>query len=112
MELTQLSSAQLRKAADLKERIDTLQDELTALFGSPTDATPAQRVHWAQTPEGKARLAKSMRKSWQSRGRVTGSAKTSSTKTSPAKGKKLHWTQTPEGKIRMDQIRRRRWQKR
>lgn len=84
--LLQLTPAQLRRAADLKEQIEELQEQLQALLGS-APAVPSKRLHWTQTPEGKARLAKSMRKTWQKRGRGTGSAKAK-----PATGKKLHWT--------------------
>jgi len=35
MDVTSISPKQLRKAADLKERIDTLQSELSQLLGAP-----------------------------------------------------------------------------
>ncbi len=104
MSLLQLTSAQLRRAADLKERLDALTGELQALLGSGSAAAP-KKLHWTQTPEGQARLARSMRKSWQIRGRKQ-------VKAALARSKKLHWTQTPEGQIKMIEIRRRRWLKR
>ena len=106
MSLMQLTPAHFRRAAALKERLEKLEAELRGLLA----AAPAQtkkNLHWTQTPEGKARLARSMRKSWQKRGEGTAPPKTAS---SP--GKKLHWTQTPEGQVKMAEIRRRRWQKR
>jgi len=39
--LTNLSAAQLRRAAELKEQIESLQNELTGLFGGKTSAAPS-----------------------------------------------------------------------
>jgi hypothetical protein len=39
--LANLSAAQLRRAAALKERIQSLEKELAKLFGAPTEEKPA-----------------------------------------------------------------------
>lgn len=107
MELLQLTPGQLRKAAVLKEQIEALEHELTGILGATTGGTsPGRKLHWTQTPEGKARLARSLRKSWRRRG--AGRA----TRMVVANGAQIHWTQTPAGKARMAKLMRRRWQRR
>lgn len=106
MELSQLTLAQLRQAATLKERILELEGELESILGASLSTTHA-KVHWTQTPAGRARLARSVRNSWRARHR---SSKPTATPAS-GNGKKLHWTQTPAGRIKMDKIGRMRWQK-
>jgi len=69
MELMQLTPAQLRQAAALKERIDELEHELESLLGTSATATPSRKLHWTQTPAGRARLARSLRRSWRTRRR-------------------------------------------
>jgi hypothetical protein len=63
--LITLTSQQLRKAADLKEKIDVLQDQLSQLLGTPAqsgtpDATAApkagRRKKWKLSPEGVANI--------------------------------------------------------
>jgi len=103
MSLEQLTPSQLRQAANLKEQIAQLEHELGSMLGGSASANPMGKVHWTQTPAGRAKLAKSLRRSWR--------ARRQSSAPSSANGKKLHWTQTPEGKKRMDAIRRRRWAK-
>ena len=65
---SELTPAQLRQAADLKEKIASLQAGLAAILGGAAPkASPApagKKVHWTQTPEGKARLAQSMKRAW------------------------------------------------
>src|ERR1035437_3398763 len=69
MELMQLTPAQLRQAAALKERIDELEHELESMLGVSATATPSKKLHWTQTPAGRARLARSIRRSWRTRHR-------------------------------------------
>ena len=64
-----LTPAQLRQAAALKERIDELEQELESMLGVSATATPSKKAHWTQTPAGRARLAKSVRRSWRTRRR-------------------------------------------
>jgi hypothetical protein len=68
VEVMQLTPAQLRKAAALKERIEELEQELELLFGvAQAVAFSGRKVHWTQTPAGRARLARSLRRSWRKR---------------------------------------------
>ncbi len=77
MNISELSPAQLRRAADIKERLDAVQAELASVLGGSTgnglQASPApagKRLHWTQTPEGKARLARAIKRSWRKRQRA------------------------------------------
>ena len=108
MDLLQLTPAQLRQAASLKERIAELEGELESLLGISATATPSRKLHWTQTPAGRARLARSVRRSWRTRHRSL-----KPTVTSPARtGKKLHWTQTPAGRAKLARSVRRSWRTR
>jgi hypothetical protein len=108
MDLLQLTPARLRQAASLKERIDELEGELESILGTSATATPSRKLHWTQTPAGRARLARSVRRSWRTRHRSL-----RPTAPSPARtGKKLHWTQTPEGRARLARSIRRSWRTR
>ncbi len=95
MELIQLSPAQLRQAAAIKERILELQHEMASILGTTT--TQSSKVHWTQKVAGRA---------W--RTRRGGSKPTSAS----GNGKGLHWTQTPAGRARMAKLMRKRWQSR
>jgi ElaB/YqjD/DUF883 family membrane-anchored ribosome-binding protein len=68
-QLTALSPKQLRRAADLKERIEQLQAELTELLGASTDTStdkagedkPKRRKFSAAA---KAKMAKAQKERW------------------------------------------------
>src|ERR1035437_4850817 len=93
MDLLQITPAHLRQAASLKERIEELEREFESLLGVSATATPSRKLHCTQTPAGRAKLARSVRRSWRTRHRSL-----KPTATSPGTtGTKLHWTQTPEG---------------
>lgn len=69
--LLNLSSAQLRKAADLKERIDALNDELTGILsGAQTASGPiapqirAGRGRRKMSAAGRARIGAAARARW------------------------------------------------
>ena len=51
--ITNLSAAQLRNAADIKERIDALQNQLSQLLGAPAQAVVAE----SSAPPGKRQLS-------------------------------------------------------
>ncbi|MGA2656332.1 MAG: hypothetical protein ABSH34_02325 [Verrucomicrobiota bacterium] len=79
MSITELSSAQLRRAADIKEKLEAAQTELASILGgyarnglqaSSAPAPEGKKLHWTQTPEGKARLARSIKLSWRKRRRA------------------------------------------
>jgi hypothetical protein len=71
MNLLQLTPAQLRQAANLKEKIIELEHELNSVLGAGPSAAPPsgspKKVHWTQTPAGRARMAKQMARQWQLR---------------------------------------------
>jgi len=64
-----LTSAQLRHAADTKEKIASLEKELAALLGAPAPAAtsnaakPAKKKH-TMSAEGRARVAAAQRARW------------------------------------------------
>jgi hypothetical protein len=103
MELLQLTPAMLRQAAVLKERITELESELESLLGASLAATPGRKLHWSQTPAGRAKLARNARKRWRIRGHSTKPAGRS------ANGRKTHWTQTPAGRVKMAKLMQKRW---
>jgi hypothetical protein len=76
MNITELSPAQLRRAAGIKEKLDAAQAELDSILGgiagnglqqSSATAPRGKKPHWTQTPEGKARLARVIKRSWRKR---------------------------------------------
>ena len=78
MMMLELTAAQLRRAADLKEQLEAAQTELASLLagecscdGPCAPAAPSvasgQKLHWTQTPEGKARMDKIRRARWDKR---------------------------------------------
>ena len=108
MDLLQLTPAQLRQAASLKERMEELERELESLLGTSATATPSKKLHWTQTPAGRAKLGRSVRRSWRTRHRSL-----KPTATLPARtGTKLHWTQTPAGRAKLARAIRRSWRTR
>ena len=63
-----LSAAQLRRAADLKDQIETLQVQLgKSLGGHVGNAVVPTKVHWTQTPTGRRKMARLMKKNWKAR---------------------------------------------
>jgi len=64
--LTDLSPRQLRQAADLKERIESLQHDLAQTLGSvaqPADRAPVQKKH-KMSAAARARIAAGARARW------------------------------------------------
>ena len=68
MDVTNLSPAQLRKAADLKERIDSLNSEVASLLGSDSSLNPQPLPPKAgrrqMSAAGRARIAAAARARW------------------------------------------------
>lgn len=108
MEIMQLTPAQLRKAAVLKERIEELQQELESVLGVSAAAAASKKLHWTQTPAGQAKLKRSARLAWRTRRR----ASKPTAAPSSGNGKTPHWTQTPAGRAKMAKLMQRQWQKR
>jgi hypothetical protein len=79
MNIIELSSVQLRRAAEIKEKIEAAQSELASILGGCAGKSPqaswapapgGKKLHWTQTPEGKARLAQAIKRSWRTRRRA------------------------------------------
>jgi hypothetical protein len=64
---------QLRKAADIQEKIEWLQEELGQLLGGPaeTSTTEAPKKIWKMSAAGRARIAAAARARW---AKIKGSA--------------------------------------
>ena len=64
--LTELTPGQLRRAADLQERILSLQNELGKLLGAPSDAAAAapKRTRRRMSAAGRAAIAAAARARW------------------------------------------------
>src|SRR5690242_13126175 len=103
MELLQLTPAQLRQAATLKEQIQELELEVSSILGD-SEAARSQKLHWTQTPAGKARLSRALERSWRNR--------RSKPATKRASGNGKHWTQTPAGRAKMAKLMQNRWKAR
>jgi len=103
MELLQVTPNQLRQAAVLKEKIVELEGELESILGGAGSVTQGRKLHWSQTPAGRAKLAASARRRWHSQ---RGSARAIGRK--PAGNGKLHWTQTHKGRAKMARLMQRR----
>jgi hypothetical protein len=79
MNILELSAAKLRQAAQIKEKkMEAAQAELASVLGgdftgngvlapAETAAPRGKKLHWTQTPAGKARMARLMRASWSKR---------------------------------------------
>jgi len=64
--LTDLSPAQLRRAARIKEKIVSLQGELTKLVGdaAPAPAKGQRRKRRKMSAEARAKIAEAQRRRW------------------------------------------------
>lgn len=57
-----ITSTQLRRAADIKDQIDSLNKELDGIFGEPEPAAAApKRQYDGWTPERRAKFQRTMR---------------------------------------------------
>jgi hypothetical protein len=98
--MTHLSSSQLRRAADIKDKIETLRNEITRLLGS-TDGAAAPRKRRTMSAAARAKIAAVARARWAKR-RTATSVKTT------AKPKR---TMSVAGRKRLAQLARARWAK-
>ena len=67
MNLSDLSPAQLRRAAALKERIAKLHKELTSILGTaakPITPTAAPKKKWKMSAQGRANIAAAAKARW------------------------------------------------
>ncbi len=100
--LTNLSAQKLRRAADIKEQIDTLQIQLHGILGLPYQATDGAPTKWRykMSAAGRARIAAAARARW---------AKLKGAKTSPGRMPKRKMSAT--GKARLSALAKARWRK-
>ena len=68
MSINNLTPTQLRKAADLQDKIASLQSELTAIFGSESKAAPVKTAKPAKkggmSAAGRAKVAAAQKARW------------------------------------------------
>jgi hypothetical protein len=109
MSVTTLTAKELRKAADIKERIDALQNELNRLLGS-SEAEAAAAV--AKGPKqrnmsaaGRARIAAAAKARWAAFRK--GKGKTRAEKSAVKKKSKF----SPAAKARLSAMAKERWAK-
>ena len=62
--LSSLSSEQLRRAADLKEEIETLNNELASILGAPASILAKARKKRGMSASGRARIAAAQKARW------------------------------------------------
>ncbi len=100
--LTNLSAQQLRRAADIKERIDTLQTELHSILrasGRTANGSPTKQRR-KMSAAGRARIAAAARARW---------AKIKGVKTSSARKPKRKMSAA--GRARLSAMAKARWRK-
>jgi hypothetical protein len=125
MNITNLTPQQIRQAADLKERIDGLAEELNAILGGGETSTPVaaeesgrptngrRKRRGRLSAQGRANIAAAARARWAAlRMKKKGVASAQAGSAPAPAGKKLHWTQTPEGKARLARLIKQSWRKR
>ena len=97
--ITNITPQQLRHAADIQERIQSLQTELAAVLGAPAAAEAPRKRHMSAA--GRAAIAAAARARWaRLRGAKAGAA-------SPGKKRKF----TAAGRARLAALARARWAK-
>ena len=104
MNISDLSAAQLRRAASIKERIERLHKELTSILGtdSPTSTAPEGRgIKRRMTAAAKKKLSDSQKARW---------AKTKKTQ-KPGEPKKKKFTMSAAAKAAISKAAKARWAK-
>src|SRR5882724_2393328 len=104
MLLTNLSSRDLHRAANLKERIDDLQEQLNALLGAAaaTESAPPARKKRRMSAAGRARIRAAAKARW---ARIRGE---SGAAAAPAKKKRK---MSAAGRARLAALAKERWRK-
>ncbi|MGH7968825.1 MAG: hypothetical protein ACREIC_08880 [Limisphaerales bacterium] len=100
-DIIQLSAHQLRRAAELKEKIESLQSELSGLLGapSPSGGNGSARKHH-MSAAAIARISAAQKARWAKIKKATGG------KSAPQKGKRK---MSAAGRARLAAIARARW---
>ena len=99
--LMSLSSAQLKHAADLKEKITTLEKELSALLGDSAPVTSAPKKSKMSTA-ARARIAAAQKARW---------AKVKKAEAAPVVASKPKRTMSPAGRAKIVAAQKARWAK-
>jgi hypothetical protein len=100
--MTHLSASQLRRAADIKDKIESLQKELAGLLGSSTDGAAAPRKRRKMSAAGRARIAAAQKARW---------AKVNGRKSAAKPGKKARRKMSAAGRAKIAAAARARWKK-
>ena len=121
MDVTNLSPAQLRKAAEIKERIESLSSELARILGGASSGPSAASAgaggrggrrggRRQMSAEGRARIAAAARARWaRQRGEKGGSASASASNKSTSKSGRR--TLSPAARAKIAAAARARWAK-
>src|SRR5258708_33387849 len=100
--ITSLSAQQLRRAADLKERVEALNKELSRLLGTSGDEVVATVKRRKMSASGIARIRAAARKRWAKFKAAAGAAKP---------GRKRRRKLSGAARARLAAIARERWKK-
>jgi hypothetical protein len=66
MNISELSVNQLKRAAAIKEQIERLNKELSAIFGSPANSRSAPKAKRTMSASAKKKIAAAQRARWAS----------------------------------------------
>jgi hypothetical protein len=101
--LTSLTPGQLRKAADIQERILLLKEQLTDLLGAPADTgSPPPTKKRTMSAAGRARIAAATKARW---------AKFRATRQQATGSKKVKRKMSPGAKAKLSKIAKARWKR-
>jgi hypothetical protein len=101
--ITSLTPGQLRKAADIQERILSLQEQLADLLGTPADSgTVPLTKRRPMSAAGRARIAAATRARW---------AKFRTTRQPATRSKKVKRKMSAGAKAKLSKIAKARWKK-
>jgi hypothetical protein len=64
MDITKLSAAQLRQAAELKDKIASVQSELNRLLGTSSNSAPVKKQRRPMSAAARAKLAAFQKARW------------------------------------------------
>jgi hypothetical protein len=99
--MTHLSASQLRRAADIKDQIESLQKELARLLGS-TDGAAAPRKRRKMSAAGRRKIAAAAKARW---------AKIKGRKSAAKPAKKARRKMSAAGRAKIAAAARARWKK-
>jgi hypothetical protein len=109
--INNLSIQQLRQAANLKEKIDTLEKQLAQLLGSTAKsaAAPAPKKKGGMSAAGKARIAAAQKARWAKINAAKGKVAAPAAKT--AKPAKKKFVMSAAAKAKISAVQKARWAK-